>query len=519
MVRAVPQNDRSTSSALGNATLLLSVVLVVAVSWALVVRASDGPVVEQQTGAGREASQEFFADYVATDGRVIRREQGGDTVSEGQAYALRLALGDGDAASFDRVWSWTRDHLQIGSGLFAWQWKDGAITDDVPVADADLDVAVALSQASVRFHRDDYAAEARRIASAVLDHETVEVGGRLVLVAGPWAVAERVVNPSYLAPCDAAKLATLSADPRWLQLRDSSTLLLGEALSTGLPSDWSVLDPSGRLHPIARPEDRANPGTYGLDAARVPARLWGCEAGRGLSSPLWDRLQHLAADGAYSAYALDGAPLDTRPHPLGLIAGALTAGAAGDRSRAEELIVLAARLEHAQPSYYGAAWLGLAEDMLATISIEIPPDADGSSFELAADGVDTAPVPTSADAPAWWPMAPPDQSNTDGSLWVSVVEGGPLPQGLPAPIPAPPHPPSPPPTNPPTTNPPTTNPPTTNPPTTNPPTTNPPTTEPPTTEPPTTEPPTTEPPTTNPPTTEPPTSTTPPGAPPSVGPP
>ena len=262
----MPLKDRSAPSVLGDAGLVLSVGLVVAFLWVLVGR---GPDVGQPPAGEQGASQEFFAAYVDADGRVIRHDQGGDTVSEGQAYALRLALGDGDAASFDRVWTWTREHLQVGSGLFAWRWHDGAVVDAEPVADADLDMAVALAQASDRFARDDYAEDARRIASAVLDHETVEVGGRLVLVAGPWAVAERVVNPSYLAPCDDEELAALSNDRRWLRLRDSSAVLLDEELSTGLPSDWTVLDATGGLHPIARPEDRANPGRYGLDAARV----------------------------------------------------------------------------------------------------------------------------------------------------------------------------------------------------------------------------------------------------------
>ncbi|MGZ4728428.1 MAG: glycosyl hydrolase family 8, partial [Acidimicrobiales bacterium] len=436
---------------------------------------------------------------VAADGRVIRHDEGGDTVSEGQAYALRLALGDGDAGAFDRVWTWTREHLQVGSGLFAWRWQDGAIVDEEPVADADLDVAVALTQASDRFDRSDYADEARRVAAAVLDHETEEVGGRLVLVAGPWAVAPRIVNPSYLAPCDDEALGALTEDPRWLRLRDSSAALLGEQLSSGLPSDWSMLDESGGLHPIAGPEDWGHPGRYGLDAARVPARLWGCDTGRALTSQVWERVRHLPADGAYSAYALDGTALDERPHPLGLIAGALTAAAVGDRSRAEDLIGLAARLEHTQPSYYGAAWLGLAEDLLATLSIEIPAGADGRQPVESADGSSTAPAPTSATdtvPPAWWPTTPPDPT-TSGSLTVTAGDPAPLVLGLPVPTPAPPHPT---PTTPPTT--------TTSPPDTTikpPPTTVPPTTEPPTTEPPTTEPPTTEPPTT--PSTEPTSST------------
>jgi hypothetical protein len=491
-----------------------SVALVLGMFWVLLVHGPSGSDVPVQSSPEQSASQKFFADYVQSDGRVVRTDQGGDTVSEGQADALRLAIGDDDADGFDRVWSWTRDNLQMSNGLFAWRWLDGAVVDAEPVADADLDVAVALAQASDRFGRSDLADEARRISSAVLDQETVEVGGRLVLVPGPWAVADQVVNPSYFSPCDDELLGFVTKDPRWLRLRDDSVALLGQQLATGLPSDWAVIDATGSLHAIAQPDDPTGPGRYGLDAARVPARLWGCDTGRALAGQLWPRLQHLPADGAYSAYALDGSPLDPRPHPLGLIAGALTAGAVGDRARAEELIGLASRLEDARPSYYGAAWLALAEDQLATISIEIP--SDGTT-EVSTDGSDPAPsdsaTTTTTAPPAWWPTLPPDTSTVPGSLTVFPTDPAAI-AGLPVPSPSPPHPTPlipPPTTSPPTTVTPTTEPPTTVTPTTEPPTTEPPTTEPPTTEPPTTEPPTTEPPTTEPPSTEPPTTTTEPG--------
>ena len=249
-------------------------------------------------------------------------------------------------------------------------------------------------------------------------------------------------------------------------------------LSSGLPSDWAVLDAAGVLQPTAQPQDGAGPPRYGLDAGRVAPRLWGCDTGRALAAPLWDRLQHLAADGAYSAYALDGVPLDARPHPLGLIAGALSAGSIGDRARSEELIGLAARLESAQPSYYGAAWMGLAEDLLDTVSIRIP--SDGPPLEVAS-GVTTAAAPTSTEAsppPAWWPTSLPDPAATTGSLTVNPVDGTSVDAGQAVPVPGPPHPT---PSLPPTTTSPST-------------TTTPPSTEPPSTEPPSTEPPSTEPP-------------------------
>ena len=37
------------------------------------------------------AGQFFLRRYVDGDGRVVRRDQGGDTVSEGQAYGMLIA--------------------------------------------------------------------------------------------------------------------------------------------------------------------------------------------------------------------------------------------------------------------------------------------------------------------------------------------------------------------------------------------------------------------------------------------
>jgi endoglucanase len=307
----------------------------------------------------------FLDDYVDADGRVVRHDQGGDTVSEGQAYAMLLTVAQNEPARFATLWAWTRDHLQRPDGLFAWHWQNGRVVDDSPAADADVDIALALTRAATQFDEPTYRAEAQRIADAVLEHETTTVDRRLVLVAGPWAVAEPVVNPSYLAPCDYEELAAVTGDARWAQLRDDSLALLAQLIDGGLPPDWLVLDPDGEIEPIASPDDRNGDARYGLDAARVPARLAACSAGHNLAATLWERLRTLDDDGAAVTYSLDGARLSDAEHPLGLIASALAATAAGDNDDAARLIDRAAALDDEHPTYYGAAWLALGEQLLA----------------------------------------------------------------------------------------------------------------------------------------------------------
>src|SRR5262249_137105 len=86
----------------------------------------------------------FLNPFVGANGRVVRRDQGGDTVSEGQAYAMLIAVATGRRSTFERVWRWTRVHLQRPDGLLSWHWQDGKVSDAQPAADADLDAAHAL---------------------------------------------------------------------------------------------------------------------------------------------------------------------------------------------------------------------------------------------------------------------------------------------------------------------------------------------------------------------------------------
>jgi endo-1,4-beta-D-glucanase Y len=319
-----------------------------------------------------KATDAFFSTYVSPEGRVVRHDQGVDSVSEGQGYAMLLAVKANDSTRFDSIWTWTRDQLQRDDGLVSWRWVDGRVADVNSATDADLDIARALLLAADKFGREPYAVEGRRIANAVLDLETVQVADRRVLVAGPWATADGVVNPSYLARCDFDEFAQATSDPRWTQLRITSYELLGTLVKEALPPDWAIVDSTGRIHAVASPDDRQGPARYGLDAARIPAQLSVCDDGRRLVAALWPRLQALERDGAAISYSTDGRRLDDNEHPLGLVASALAANAAQDRPEAQRRMDAAERLEQRQPTYYGSAWLALGMNILAGDSARSP---------------------------------------------------------------------------------------------------------------------------------------------------
>jgi endoglucanase len=302
--------------------------------------------------AARSSADRFLEEFVAEDGRVVRHDQGGDTVSEGQAYAMLVAAATGDEERFDRVWSWTREHLQRPDGLLAWSWKDGRVADEQPASDADLDAAHALIIATEKFDRPELAREATRLGRAIVEHETVDTPEGPLLVAGPWAVGEQVVNPGYMDPIAFAAVgqndAGLAASRHLERMLDAGLRL---------PPDWARLDDRRTLRPSSPPGTGDEP-VYGYDAVRLPLRLAGsCEArSRRLAARFWPALEDQPG---VLPRALDGTPRGGKS-AAGLAAAAGAARAAGDDAAAERLLDEADDLERDEPTYFGSALVALA---------------------------------------------------------------------------------------------------------------------------------------------------------------
>jgi Glycosyl hydrolases family 8 len=164
------------------------------------------------------AATRFLNRYVTSDGRVIRHDQGGDIVSEGQAYAMLIAEVAQRPALVRTIWSWTNERLGRPDGLFAWHATgSGQILNPQSATDADVLIAYAL----LRYRGADQAAlqtAGRRAAAAVLANEAVTLpDGAPLLVAGPWARSSSpaIVDPSYLMPGVFDALAHLTGDARW----------------------------------------------------------------------------------------------------------------------------------------------------------------------------------------------------------------------------------------------------------------------------------------------------------------
>jgi Glycosyl hydrolases family 8 len=112
--RATPRRSPASTPLL---VALLAAIPLSAFVYALVTDDSDNPVGvdDGPVPATREAAADFLDRYVDEGGRVVRHDQGGDTVSEGQSYALLLAQVAGDRETFARVWEWTRSNLLAGA--------------------------------------------------------------------------------------------------------------------------------------------------------------------------------------------------------------------------------------------------------------------------------------------------------------------------------------------------------------------------------------------------------------------
>jgi endoglucanase len=325
---------------------------------------SNSPAPDESDGSAVASAKQFLAHYVDGDGRVVRHDQGGDTVSEGQGYALLLAVAARDSATFTRVWTWTAHHLQQPSHLFASRWAGGRVTSTEPAADADVQIAWALSLAARRFHHPAWTDAAREIAVAVAEHEVgYDEAGRPFLAAGPWAIGSRTAEPGYWTPPATTALAALTKDNRWRDLRTSYAMHLRAVTRNAatLPPDWAAI---GANTPVAAPSGGA-PVQSGPDGMR--ALVWArCSSSGQALLPQWWRLIAGTASAAPLARALDGRPSSPDLAPLSAVAAAAAADAAGHAGTGKSLLSRAAGIEAKYPTYYGAAWVALGRVLLTT---------------------------------------------------------------------------------------------------------------------------------------------------------
>jgi len=134
------------------------------------------------------------------NGTVIRPENGNDTVSEGIAYGMMIAVYMNDKTLFDQLYAYWNAHLAVGK-LMTWCIPSGGGSCSASggsATDADTDAAFALLNASKKFSQASYKTDAMTMIGDIFTHE---IDGTTHLPKGGSNYASvNPTNPSYFAP-------------------------------------------------------------------------------------------------------------------------------------------------------------------------------------------------------------------------------------------------------------------------------------------------------------------------------
>ena len=207
-------------------------------------------------GGGGSAWEQFRDGFISPDGRTVDAGQGKISHSEGQGYAMLLAVAHDDGPLFDKLWRWTRNNLGVRKDkLFAWQWGERPtgewnVLDFNNATDGDILIAYALLKGGERWKNADYTARGREIVRAIRENLAVTLEGRTLLLPGYEGFNDGsgvVFNPSYIILPAYRLFAQVDDRPFWEKLQEDGRHLL--AVSSvgewGLPADWMRLDGSG----------------------------------------------------------------------------------------------------------------------------------------------------------------------------------------------------------------------------------------------------------------------------------
>lgn len=227
-----------------------------------------------------EAWMAYKKRFIAEQGRVIDTANDHVSHSEGQGYAMLLAVAANDRATFDRLWGWTRANLMVRNDeLVAWRFDPQhrpAVGDMNNASDGDLLIAWALAEAAEYWDDLPLRMAARRIA-VELSRKVVlfktKMGALLLPAVAGFNASDRsdgpVVNLSYYVFPAFARLDSVAPEVDWAGLTQTGLDLLEAARPTPqtLPADWIALE-GWR----ARPAEGFAP-EFAYNAVRIPLYL------------------------------------------------------------------------------------------------------------------------------------------------------------------------------------------------------------------------------------------------------
>lgn len=264
----------------------------------------------------------YYRHKYIVDGRVVSWDEQGITTSEGQGYAMLRAVWSNDRSTFDRVWSWTKQNLQIRHDkLFAWKWR-GKVLSSHSATDADQDIALALILGSRRFDQPAYQQEALAILTSIWDLEILHLDSRDYVIAGDWVTDEvyPVIHVAYLAPYAYEVFAAIDPHHPWHRLIESSYELLHwiyDIKQLPVPPEILYLDKERGEILLTHPTKK-EPAVFSYDAVplfwrvALDATWFGRTQGALRSKMLEFFVKEWQRGGKFlDRYALDGTPLSS----------------------------------------------------------------------------------------------------------------------------------------------------------------------------------------------------------------
>ena len=200
--------------------------------------------------------KQYKTHFITQDGRVIDYHQCQISHSEGQGYGMLLAVIYGDKNTFDRLWRWTKNNLQVRQdNLLAWCWGkrpngEWEVIDYNNATDGDTLVAFALLKAAKKWHDNYYKTEGVKIVKDIREKLALNWQNRILLLPGYYGFVKNntlVINPSYLILPAYRCFVEVDKKNFWKKIYKNTLFLLSQANFTSLrlPADWIILNKTG----------------------------------------------------------------------------------------------------------------------------------------------------------------------------------------------------------------------------------------------------------------------------------
>ena len=221
-----------------------------------------------------QAWESYKTRFFKPEGRIVDTGNGDVSHTEGQGFAMLMAVANNDKATFDKLWQWTDSTLKNKeNGLFYWRYNPGEsnpVADKNNASDGDVLIAWALLKADTRWHDKRYSTASDAITKSLIAHNMIRYAGYRVMLPGVQGFnldSEVVLNPSYFVFPAWQAFADRSHQKVWRELILDGQRLLGKMGSgkANLPTDWVSLEAGGKLEPA-----KTWPPRMSYDAIRIP---------------------------------------------------------------------------------------------------------------------------------------------------------------------------------------------------------------------------------------------------------